>query len=103
MLVLSPDPLILDDLSQHRLDHQQSIDLYELVITRHRTASFVIASRRAVEERLGLFDDPILGNSPLNRLANTGYQIVIDGESYHQRLSPHRALLEQKEVLDPPT
>ena len=30
---------------------------------RHRTASFVITSNTAVEEWLGLFDDPILGNS----------------------------------------
>ena len=57
----------------------------------------------AVEEWLGLFDDPILGNSALDRLANASYQIVIEGESYRQRLSPHRALLEQKEVLDPPS
>jgi len=100
---LAPDLLILDDLGLHRLDHQQSIDLYELVIARHRTASFVITSNRDVEEWLGLFDDPILGNSALDRLANASYQIVIDGESYRQRLSPHRALLEPKEVLDDPT
>ena len=31
---------------------------------------------------LGLFDDPILGNSALDRLANASYQIVIEGESY---------------------
>lgn len=35
---LAPDLLILDDLGLHRLDHQQSIDIYELVIARHRTA-----------------------------------------------------------------
>ena len=84
----------LDDLGLHRLSAQQSIDLYELVIGRHRSSSFVITSNRAVEEWLGLFDDPILGNSALDRLANASYQIVIEGESYRQRLSPHRALLE---------
>ena len=36
---------------------------------------------------------PILGNSALDRLANTSYQIVIEGASYRERLSPHRALL----------
>lgn len=100
---LSPDLLILDDLGLHRLDQQQSIDLYELVIVRHRTASFAITSNRSVEEWLSLFDDPILAGSALDRLANASYQIVIEGESYRQRRSPHRALLEQKEVLDPPT
>ena len=86
-----PSPL---DLELHRLAAQQSIDLYELVIGRHRSSSFVITSNRAVEEWLGLFDDPILGNSALDRLANASYQVVIEGESYRQRLSPHRALLE---------
>ena len=56
---LAPDLLILDDLGLHRLSAQQSIDLYELVIGRHRSSSFVITSNRAVEEWLGLFDDPI--------------------------------------------
>ena len=100
---LAPDLLILDDLGLHRLTQQQSIDLYELVIARHRTASFVITSNRAVDEWLGLFDDPILGNSALDRLANASYQIVIEGASYRERLSPHRALLDPKEVVDPQT
>ena len=82
------------------MTQQQSIDLYELVIARHRTASFVITSNRAVDEWLGLFDDPILGNSALDRLANASYQIVIEGASYRERLSPHRALLDRKEVVD---
>ena len=79
---LAPDLLILDDLGLHR------------------SSSFVITSNRAVEEWLGLFDDPILGNSALDRLANASYQIVIEGESYRQRLSPHRALLEAQEGAD---
>ena len=91
---LSPDLLILDDLGLHRLTQQQSIDLYELVIARYRTSSFVVTSNRAVDEWLGLFDDPILGNSALDRLANANYQIVIEGDSYWQRLSPHRVLLD---------
>jgi DNA replication protein DnaC len=72
------------------LNAQQSNDLYELIISRHRRTSFVITSNRAVDEWLGLFDDPILGNSALDRLANASYQIVIEGTSYRERLSPHR-------------
>ena len=56
-----------------------------------------------VDEWLGLFDDPILGNSALDRLANASCQIVIEGDSYRQRLSPHRALLDRKEMVDPQT
>ena len=90
---MSPDVLILDDLGLHRLTLKQSADLYELILSRHRAASFVIASNRAVDEWLSLFDDPILGNSALDRLANASYQIVIEGASYREKLSPHRKLL----------
>lgn len=87
---LAPDLLILDDFGLQKLSAQQSTDLYELIIARHRKSSFVFTSNRAVDEWLGLFDDPILGNSALDRLANAAYQIVIEGTSYRERLSPHR-------------
>ena len=74
---LAPDLLILDDLGWHRLTAQQSADLYELILNRHRSSSFVITNNWAVDEWLSLFDDPILGNSALDRLANASYQIVI--------------------------
>ena len=100
---LSPDLLILNDLGLHGLTAQQSADLYELILNRHRASSFVITSNRAVDEWLSLFDDPILGNSALDRLANARYQIVIEGTSHRERLPPHRALLGAKGVIDPPT
>jgi DNA replication protein DnaC len=87
---LNPDLLILDDFGLQKLTSQQSTDLYELIIARHRQSSLAMTSNRAVEEWLGLFDDPILGNSALDRLANASYQIVIEGTSYRERLSPHR-------------
>jgi DNA replication protein DnaC len=92
---LTPDLLVLDDFGLQRLTSQQSTDLYELIIARHRKASFVMTSNRAIDEWLGLFDDPVLGNSALDRLANASYQIVIDGDSYRERQSPHR----RKEAL----
>ena len=55
-----------------------------------------MTSNRAVDEWRSLFDDPILGHSALDRLANASYQIVIEGPSYRERLSPHRALLGAK-------
>ena len=58
---LSPDLLIIDDLGLHRFTAQQSADIYELILNRHRVSSFVITSNRAVDEWLGLFEDPILG------------------------------------------
>ena len=44
---LAPDLLILDDLGLHRLTAQQSADLYELIINRHRASSFTTAAAAA--------------------------------------------------------
>ena len=82
-----------DKLGLHRPNAQQFANLYELMIGRHRASSFVITSNRSVEEWLSLFDDPILGNSALDRLANASFQIVIEGASYREKLSPHRKLM----------
>ena len=60
---LTPDLLIVDDLGLHRLTAQQSADLYELILNRHRVSSFIFTSNQAAEEWLSIFDDPILGNS----------------------------------------
>lgn len=85
---LAPELLIVDDFGLHRLSGQQSQDLYELIIERHRRSSFIFTSNRAVEEWLGLFDNPILGNSALDRLAHGAHQLVLDGPSYRARLAP---------------
>ncbi|MDE2967323.1 MAG: hypothetical protein OXS30_07565 [Chloroflexota bacterium] len=100
---LAPDLTIIDDLCLHRLGHRQRIARCEPFIARRYTDSPLVARDRDAEERLGLFDAPILGNSALDRLANVNDQIMIDSETYSQRLSPHKGLLTWKEVPDPPT
>jgi hypothetical protein len=70
-----------------------------MIIARHHKASFAITSNRATEEWLGLFDDPILSNSALDRLANASYQIVIEGTSYWECQSTHR----RKKAVDATT
>jgi DNA replication protein DnaC len=91
---LAPDLLILDDFALHRLTAQQSEDLYDLIIERHRRASFALTSNRGVDEWLGLFDNPILGNCALDRLANAAPQLVIEGPSYRAKLAPKHRLTE---------
>jgi DNA replication protein DnaC len=85
---LAPDLLILDDLGIHRLNQQQSEDLYALIIERHRRSSFIVTSNREVSEWVALFADPILANSALDRLASGAHQLVIEGPSYRARLAP---------------
>jgi DNA replication protein DnaC len=85
---------LLDDFGLHRLTAQQSSDLYDLIIERHRRSSFIFTSNRALDEWLPLWDDPILGNSALDRLANGAHQVVIEGPTYRAKLAPkHREVL----------
>ena len=98
-----PNLLILDDLGLdlhldlHRLTAQQSANIYNLILNRHRASSFIITSSRAVGEMAGPLEDPILGNSAAGRLANASYQIVIESTSYRERQSPHRAVMSAAE------
>ena len=97
---LFKDLVLLDDLGLHRFTPQRPACLYKLILNRHRAFSFVITSNRAVDEWLSLFDDLILGNSALDRLANASYQIVIEGSSYRERLFPHLKSRGLEEVSD---
>jgi DNA replication protein DnaC len=86
--LLAPDLLIIDDFGLRRLNAQQSSDFYEVIIERHRRASTIVTSNRAIEEWIPLFDDPILAQSALDRLAHNAYQNVMEGESYRRRQRP---------------
>lgn len=86
--LLAADVLIIDDFGLRRLDSEQSSDFYELVIERHRRGSTIVTSNRTVDEWVPLFDDPILAQSALDRLAHNAYQVIIEGDSYRQRQRP---------------
>jgi DNA replication protein DnaC len=89
--LLAPDLLIIDDFGLKRLTAQQSSDFYEVVIERHKRASTIVTSNRAIEEWIPLFDDAILAQSALDRLAHNAHQIVMDGPSYRSRQRPGHA------------
>ena len=57
-----------------------------------RYVTAVARTGRGIDQGMNLYD-LILGNSALDRLANASYQIVIEGASCRERLSPHRAVL----------
>ena len=54
-------------------------------------------------DSLALTDANLCGALDFARQANASYQIVIKGSSYRERLSPHRALLGLKGVIEQPT
>ena len=86
--LLTPDVLIVDDFGLRRLDARQSSDFYEVVLERHRRASTILTSNRTIDEWIPLFDDPILAQSAIDRLAHNAYHVVIEGESYRKRQRP---------------
>lgn len=93
---LTVDLLLLDDFALRRMNAQQSSDFYELVVERHAKASMVLTSNRSVDEWVAVFDDPILANSALDRLAHRAYQLVIEGQTYRKRMSPHHRQLTEE-------
>jgi DNA replication protein DnaC len=86
--LLAPDVLIVDDFALRRLDAEQSSDFYEVILERHRRASTLVTSNRTIDEWIPLFDDPILAQSAIDRLAHNAYQVVLEGESYRKRQRP---------------
>jgi DNA replication protein DnaC len=85
---LTPALLVIDDFGLKRLTAQQSSDLYEIIIERHKRSSTIITSNRAIDEWIPLFDDPLLAQSALDRLAHNAHQITIEGESFRSRQRP---------------
>ena len=88
--LISPELLVIDDFGLQKLTEEQSGDFYEVIIERHGRASTVITSNRDVQEWMALFDDPIMANSALDRIAHNAHQLVIEGESYRKRKQPQR-------------
>ena len=85
---LKPSLLVIDDFAIRALTRDEANDLYELIIERHEIKSSIFTSARAPEEWQSLFPDPILGNSALDRLAHSAYQILMDGPSIRKQNSP---------------
>lgn len=88
--LIGPELLIIDDFGLQRLTEEQATDFYEVIIERYGRASTIMTSNRDVQEWMALFDDPIMANSALDRLAHNAHQLVIEGESYRRKKDPQR-------------
>jgi hypothetical protein len=60
----------------------------EKLIERHTRSSTILTSDRGIEEWMAVFDDPMLGQSALDRFCHRAHQFVIEGESYRKRTAP---------------
>ena len=87
-----PAALILDDFAMRELSASQADDLYELVSERAiASRSLILTSNRAPNDWYGLFPNPVVAESLLDRLINTSHQILMDGPSYRPRKRPRPA------------
>ncbi|MGH2801041.1 MAG: ATP-binding protein, partial [Thermoleophilaceae bacterium] len=86
--LVAVDLLVLDDFALQAYDHQETADLYELVVERHRRASTVVVSNREPKEWLAMMADPLLAQSAVDRLLNAAYELVLEGDSYRRHQKP---------------
>lgn len=86
--LIGVDVLIIDDFGLRKLEADESRDMYEIMVERHRRSTTIITSNRDTAEWVALFEDAILANSALDRFAHSAHQIVMEGESYRKRTSP---------------
>jgi DNA replication protein DnaC len=83
--LISPVLLVIDDFGLEQLTPEQSHDFYEIISERYGRGSTILTSNREVGEWINLFNDQILANSALDRLAHNAHQLVIEGESYRKK------------------
>lgn len=82
------DVLIIDDFGLKSLTPQQADDIYEVVSEHPLKGGLLFTSNRKVDDWLGLFPDPIFGNSVLDRFTHNAHQITIEGDSYRKKKRP---------------
>jgi DNA replication protein DnaC len=85
---LAVDLLIVDDFALDNMDAVESRDAHEIITERHRAGSMIFTSNRGPDEWLAMFADPMRAQSAIDRLTGNAYDLVIEGESYRQRLKP---------------
>ena len=82
------DLLIIDDFALEPMTRDESRDVYQLFVERNGRLSTIITSNRDTSEWIATFDDVLLAQSAVDRLASNAYDLVVEGESYRSRLKP---------------
>jgi DNA replication protein DnaC len=85
---LAVDLLLIDDFGMRAFTEQQTEDLWELIGERRHAN--VVVSNRAPQDWYGLFPNPVLAESVLDRLVNSAHHLVLEGASYRPQRRPDR-------------
>lgn len=86
--MIKTDLIIIDDFAFKKLNDRQSEYFYAIVNERYTVKSMILTSNRALVDWNGIFPDPLIANTILDRLAHNAYQITMKGESYRKHLRP---------------
>lgn len=90
MRYIGPDLLVVDDLGLRQLQHDEPLDLYEIIRRRYEQGSMIVTSNRAADEWPPLFRDDLLASAAMDRLLHHAHVLEIDGESYRNPTSKAR-------------
>jgi len=84
------DILIIDDFAVKEMTREDADIVYGIVLERYGKKSTILTSARVPEEWQVLFPDPIIGNSVLDRLCHSSYQIEMTGLSLREQNKPYK-------------
>lgn len=78
--------LILDDFGLSHLEHNQQMDLMEIIEDRHGRSSTIIASQLPVGSWYEIIGEATIADAILDRLVHTSHRIELKGESLRKKL-----------------
>lgn len=79
------DLLILDDFGLTHLEHQQRMDLLEIIEDRHNRKSMIIASQLPVPNWFETIGEQTIADAIIDRLIHTAHKIELKGESMRRK------------------
>lgn len=83
--IAKKDLLILDDFGISHLDHQQQLDLMEIIEDRHAKKSTIIASQLPVGSWYEIIGEATIADAILDRLVHTSHRIELKGKSLRKK------------------
>ena len=73
---LSPSLLILDDFALKKLSFKEAEFFYDLIDERLGNGSLIITSNRAIQDWIGIFPDPVSGDTIMDRIVSNAHKII---------------------------
>ncbi len=95
--------IIIDDFGLRNYTHEEANVLVDILEDRHRKGSVIVTSQVDPKGWLKLFEDPIISEAIVSRLANPSQRLILTGGDYREKLQkalPAGKKLEQEKVLN---